>query len=110
IISPPERSSDGSRGERARRTRWVMSEEQILEALTSLAQLVVLGHMSERKANVLRGIYTTMLQHLSRVRSGGASVTETPELREQLRQNPDLANILAPLLSPEVIDELLRGE
>jgi hypothetical protein len=109
----PDSQSAGPRSKQRRddkRDPWIMSEAQLLQALASLAQLVVLRHIDPKQANVLRGIYTTLLNHARHTRGAATGVAESEELREQLRQNPDLANILAPLLSPDLIDELLRGE
>ena len=91
--------------------RPIRSLEQCKRALDGLISAVAIGLMTPNQANVMRGI----LKDLIAVQqpSPGASATSAQTnkgLLEQLRQNPQLANLLEPYLPSELIALLTGGE
>jgi hypothetical protein len=123
-LSIPQQSDDSAgkgsrrsggenhRAEQPRRGRpRIASEENCLAALTQLGSLATLGMLTTAQVNAIRGIYSTLLQYHQRQQSGPArTVGNEQELVRQLRKNPELANLLEPLLTKEQIEMLLRGD
>ena len=71
--------------------------------------LLLGGAINTSQANVVRGVYSTMLQHLRQRGTGSsAPVISQTDLVEQVRKNPKLINSLAAILPQEQIDEILK--
>jgi len=85
------------------------SEERCLNALDNIPGLLLGGAINTSQANVVRGVYSTMLQHLRQRNTGSsAPVISQTDLVEQVRKNPKLINSLAAILPQEQIDEILK--
>ena len=109
--SEPEKedqSKSGSAKSRAQPDRFGTLEECI-SALDRLPALVLLGVITPSQANAARGALRDRIAiHL---RSQGASGSAAPinhGLLEQLRQHPELMNLMEPFLTSEQIAELMR--
>jgi hypothetical protein len=101
-------AADRNQGSRAK--QQVLSEEECLAALTQLPKLLLMGLVSTGQASVIRATVNAILQHhAKRSTAGGAGLSgNDPQLIAALRANPALANFLAPFLSAEDIDAILR--
>ncbi len=85
------------------------SEERCLNALDNISGLLLGGAINTSQANVVRGVYSTMLQHLRQRGTGNsAPVISQTDLVEQIRKNPKLINSFAAILPQEQIDEILK--
>jgi hypothetical protein len=88
----------------------IASVDDCLAILSRLGGLVTLGMLSPAKANTLRGVYTTILQHHERQQSGPSrTIGNDQELAKLLRKHPDLSSLLEPLLTDEQIAVLMGG-
>ena len=113
---PEDEASDTSGGDNCRaeqpqrRRAPIASEEDCLRVLSTLGGLVALGTFSTAQANTIRSIYTAILQHHQRQQAGPARlVVNEQELARQLRNNPELATLLEPLLTEQQIENLVRS-
>lgn len=111
-VKPPSDDQAGPEGagrERKPRgaVRQIASEEECLAALTRLPGLNLARVIDDRQTNAFKGIYVAILQHHARKQASPRAVLEQPGLIEALRRNPELANLLEPLLSDEQIEALM---
>ena len=85
------------------------SEERCLNALDNIPGLLLGGAINTSQANVVRGVYSTMLQHLRQRGTGNSApaIIQT-DLVEQIRKNPKLINSFAAILPQEQIDEIMK--
>ena len=89
--------------------RRIASEQDCLAALSQLPALVTMGLVDIKQANAYKGIYSVILQHYHKKQTGADRPTlDQPGLADLLRKNPDLANLLEPLLSLDQIEALMR--
>jgi hypothetical protein len=103
---PEEARAHRSQGTAKR--RHVASEEECLAALSGLPAMVALGMLSTAKANTIRGTYTAILQHLRQKQtSANRGGVNDDVLDDLLLRHPELANLLAPLLSEEQIASIM---
>lgn len=113
-LSPPsdDRAGKGSASQagpsRSGGKPRVPSEDECLLALGRLPALNLHGMIDIRQANAFRGIYATILQHHQRQHAAHPAATlEHPGLIDLLRQRPELASELEPLLGDEQIARLM---
>jgi hypothetical protein len=102
------RASSGKKRRRSRGTGQIPTAEQCLAMLNHLAALVALGTISTAQAGVLRSIYQTILQHHSRQATPTPQALGGAELLDKLRADPELVNLLEPLLPDDLLAELLE--
>lgn len=114
---PPDGASQTAQGRHPGRQRSAKrsarhtypSEEQCLAALAKLAGLVILGYVRARDAIAVRSMFSEILRWHRASKSGGeARRIDDADLRSMLRTNPELANLLAPLLTDDQIDLMFR--
>jgi len=66
--------------------------------------------LTTRQADSLRGIYNTILQYHHRQPAGKvAGSVDQSRLVEILQKNPELVNLLEPVLTDEQIDMVLQN-
>lgn len=91
------------------RQQRVLSEDECLAGLSNLSALLVSGMLTPPQANTIRATLTTILQHHRQQRAthdrGG--VADQDALAAQLARHPELANLLEPLLSRELIAAIM---
>lgn len=105
----PSESHRQPRGQAGSAKRRIASEEDCLAALSQLPALVTMGLVDLKQANAYKGIYAVILQHYQRKQANSdRPILDQPGLADLLRKNPDLANLLEPLLSVEQIEALMR--
>jgi hypothetical protein len=106
----PEDAHAADHGSDRRRTKLhVLSEDECLAALTQIPRMLLLGLITSRDANAMRSAVHAILQHHQKRQAGGnAPSVDDPRLVAALRANPDLASCLAPLLTDEQIERVLR--
>lgn len=86
------------------------TEEQCLAALGRLPGLVALGYLPTGKANSIRSAYSEILRWHRAAKGGGeARRIDDADLRKMLQSNPELLNMLAPLLTDDQIAMVLGG-
>lgn len=83
--------------------------EFCVEALHHLAGLVALGIVTPAKANSIRGAYRDILQYRTKqtARHDAAPLSDN-DIMALARTDPKLLNMLAPVLTAEQIDMVLR--
>jgi len=91
------------------RQSHIAGEEECLAALSRLPALVALRMLTTAQANTIRATYTAMLQHhrQQRTKSDHCAGADNDALIAQLVRNPELANLLEPLLSKEQIAAIM---
>jgi hypothetical protein len=96
---PRERKGDG-----------IPDEDACLRALAQVPGLEALGYITNRQANTMTRVYSTILQHLDRkLRSPHDSQGITnANLVDAVRQHPEMLNSLEHLFTDEQIDEILK--
>ena len=119
IIATNRREGEGERAEsqQAHQSRRqersgpkILSREECLAKLSALPTLVAMGLLTTSKANCIRGTIATVLQFgSSKVTTDSSRDLDPNELASVLQANPELAKFLAPLLSTEEIEAILRG-
>jgi hypothetical protein len=107
------RRSDGGkrRAEDPQRRRpRILSVEDCLAALSQLPALTTMGMLTTTRVNTIRSVYTTILQYHERQQSGPSrTITNEKGLAELLREQPQLASLLEPVLTDEQIEMFVRG-
>lgn len=105
-----EKPGPGQR--RRRRQPNVFSIEDCLVALAALPKLVALGLLSPAQANSMRGVYQTLLSHHEKQDAAPhrGAVQDKAELRQVLKENPQLANYFVGVLSDEEIEDILAAD
>ena len=97
---------------RSQRTRGkVPNENDCLEALAALPGLITMKMVSTSQANSMRGIFKTILDHHRKNAAHG----DQPHLADDdfqtlLQTNPEMFNMLEPLLTDAQIDMIMRQE
>lgn len=91
------------------RQQRIPSENECLAGLSRLTELLLARFVTPAQANAIRANLTTILQHHRQQRAthdrGG--VADQDALAEQLARQPELANLLEPLLSKELIAAIM---
>jgi hypothetical protein len=103
---------DRSGPQRRSRRRAIPSVEDCIKMLFELAGLMTMGMIGPAQGNAVRGAIRDALQFQLRAQGATAPTASAPlqaELLEQLRNNPQLLNLLEPLLSEEQIAAILKG-
>ena len=86
----------------------VPSKRSLLVKLDYLAGCVALGVLPTPKANSMRGIYATILDHLDDASAVGAGALSDEDVLKTLRENSDLLKLIKPMLTKEQIALILR--
>ena len=108
---PDQHRSHASRSRDRKGRREPASANQLRAALEMLSGMLLLGQISERKAVALTRIWELLLRHASAVAgAGGIEEIDPRALRDVFRNHPEVADVFAPFLSRELLDELLRGD
>jgi hypothetical protein len=90
------------------RQRNVRSAEECLNVLDHLAGMVAMGLITPARANAIRALMHEILAYHQRSASGPSTATPLDrDMLERLRRDPQLMNMMAPLLTPEQIAELM---
>jgi len=84
------------------------SADQCLRALTQLPGLVAMGMLTPAQANSMRATYATILQHYQKTQSTPSHAPATADVVQAVRNNPELAALLEPLLTDEQIEALMQ--
>jgi len=99
-----KRQQRGRRGQKRPRTR-----DELLDAMEKLFSLVALGVLTTVQANTMRAILDSLLKHQQPTQHHPANGRlDVTELRRIFREQPLLFDLLAPLLSNEMLDEIMR--
>jgi hypothetical protein len=94
----------------SRRRETVRDREWILNALAALAGLVAIGTIKPAKANAIRACYDSMLKgSQSNEQQSTAEVLSNAQLLEAMRLDPEVFNLLEPLLTDEQIALIMQG-
>lgn len=102
-----------ARSGRSRERDWLKTPLEIQKAIDQLIVLVAMGVMPERKANILISALKAQLECF-KAGEGKSSSTQSgpaPDIDavvKCLEENPELLRDLAPLLSPEALQDILR--
>jgi hypothetical protein len=94
-----EESGDGPR---------VSSSLEIQEKLEYLAGCVMMGVTTPQKANAVRGIYNTILTHMSDTIPGSAGSLSDQDVLKMLRESPEMLAIVRPLLTKDQVALIVR--
>lgn len=87
----------------------ILSEEECLAALGQIPAALLCGVLTVAKANSMRAVYTSLLQHHQQRRRSGEERGGVADdgLVEMLSRHPEYANLLEPFLSDEQIAALM---
>jgi hypothetical protein len=90
------------------KSRHVASEEDCLAALSQIPAMLALGMLTPTKANAMRAVYSSILQHYrqTQARTDGTGGTNDG-LAAILADHPEYASLLEPMLSDEQIARIL---
>jgi len=106
-----DRKPQGQKERRQRRHPGVLTVEECLMGLSALQKLIVLGIVTPAQASALRANYQAILNfHCQQDAAPHRRPVDQGGLRQALRDNPQLANFLAGVLSEDDIADLLSGE
>ena len=112
-----EQAQGNSRGEAAGRHRQqrqskksgIPSVEDCLRAIAQVPGLVAIGLLEASKANAIRAAYRDILaHHKSKAKEVEKSLSNS-DVMDLLRKDPKLLNLLAPLLTSEQIDMVMKA-
>jgi hypothetical protein len=81
-----------------------------LATLARLPQLVATGLLSTQRSNAMVQALSAMLKNMPDEAPGQNGKVESDQLRNVLREQPDLLHALGPLLSDEQLAELSDDE
>lgn len=110
IPETPEPEPDGNKRHGPSGTRLpILTENEILARQCRLAVLVLAELVSTSKANTIRAIYSDVLSHHRSKRDRPVGRSMPPDLIEQIRKNPKLANLLADFVSEEDLDIIMTS-
>ena len=99
----------GARSARPRAKPRIASEEECLAGLSQLPGLLTLGVIAPKLADSMRGAFNSILQHYRHQPAGKVTnALDQPRLQEIVRANPELVNLLEPLLTDVQIELLLK--
>lgn len=100
---------DAGNGRKRRNGRAnVASVEDCLRALTQLPGLLLMGMLTPAQANSMRATFATILQHHQKAQSTPIPGPATADVVQAVRNNPDLAAVLEPLLTDEQLESLMK--
>jgi hypothetical protein len=87
----------------------ILTKSDCLSGLSQLPGLLAMKLVAPAQANAMSRVYSTLLQYEKdeAMRSNQAGLSQ-PTLIETLRKNSDLINQIAPLLTKEQFDYLVR--
>ena len=97
----------GSGQKRRSRNSEAASADQCLRALTQLPGLVALGMLTPAQGNCMRGVFATILQHYQRSQTTPIPARASADLAQAVRDKPQLAALLEPLLTDDQLESLL---
>ncbi len=108
-----QRSSHGDGNARRRQQRQpkkpsIPSLEDCLLAFARLAGLVAMGLLKPAQASVIRAAYREILQYHTAKAKELEKGLSNADVLEFLRKDPKMLDLLAPLLTQEQIDMLMR--
>jgi hypothetical protein len=86
----------------------VASVQQCLAGLSSLPGLIALGYLSTAQANAIRGAFTAILTHHQKTQAPPKSAKAGIDVMQAVRDHPELAALLEPLLTDEQLDSLME--
>ena len=99
----------GARNARPRAKPRIATEEDCLAGLSQLPGLLTLGMLTTKQVDSIRGTFNSILQHHRHQPAGTvANSLDQSRLQEIVRANPELANLLEPLLTDDQITMLLQ--
>ena len=96
--------------DRRRKAGQIYDEKDCLRGLTQLVILTAMKLVRSNEANAIKGIYSVILQHHQRTKSTrAASQIDDTDVLAMLRTNPEMLNMLEPLLTDEQL-QMIRGQ
>jgi len=99
----------GSDKTRRRKAGQIYDADDCLRGLTQLPGLIALGMIRANDANAMRAAYGVILQHHQRAQTAGvASAISDADVMKVLRTNPEMLNLLAPLLTDAQLELALK--
>jgi len=112
---PEKKKSSAARGKKATpppggNPPGIATIQVCLAGLSRLPSLITLGMVTPGQAGAIRSAYAEILRHHER-QQGGPSRTGVDEkgLIKVLKERPDLASLLEPVLTTEQIAWLMQG-
>jgi hypothetical protein len=84
------------------------SAEQCLRCLTQIAGLVAIGMLTPAQGNSMGASYATILQYHQKTQSAPVHGPATADVMQALRDHPELAAVLEPLLTDEQLEALMK--
>lgn len=106
--APKTGHAAGNGGKRPNGSREVASAEQCLAALTQLPGLVAMGILTPAQANSMRATYETILKHHEKRQSAQIQGPATADVVQAVRDHPELAAVLEPLMTGEQLESLMK--
>jgi hypothetical protein len=103
------RSDSRASHKRRRRKGRILSREECLAMLSVMPDLVTLKYISTAQANTNRAILRTILQECHGPQPTTATATANDDLLRTLREQPELLEMIEPLLSDDTFDMLMKG-
>ena len=102
-------TSGTNKGHTNRSPGQVFDEQQCLENLTKLCGLIAMGVVKPAVGNAIRATLTEILRHhRASGRGDGQGALSDDIVREMLRRDPAMLNLLEGLLTQEQIDLFMR--
>ncbi len=99
----PRRSATGQS-----RQRRIRSVEECHHALDQLPGMVAMGVIAPAQANAIRGALRDVIAvHQRNAGASPMAATIDRDMLERLRHDPQMMNMMAPLLTPDQIAELM---
>ena len=87
----------------------VPTQQECMRALGRLPILITLKVISTQQANAIRGTYQTVLNEIHRSTSdGGTAAVADDNVIALLKANPELLNLVEPLLTDQQVRDLLE--
>jgi hypothetical protein len=100
---------DPTNGQTRRKGRSeALNVDQCLRGLSQLPGLIALGIFTPAQGNSTRAVFATILQHLQKAQETPIPARATADLVQALRNHPELATILEPILTDEQLDSLMQ--
>ena len=86
----------------------IPSKADILHKLDQMPGLIAIGLLPPAKANAMKGVYNTILNHVGDSPQSSAARVADEDLIKILRQQPELLKALQPFLTPEQRELIIR--
>lgn len=88
----------------------IASRDEIMQRLESVAGLVAIDVLKPQQANVMKGIYHTLLQEHARGQSSAAQAGGIDDaMLPRLQTQPELLNLLTPLLTDAQVRMVMQA-